>query len=181
MDRQNAPPEGAQCESSGMGLCPKPKPNQPPKLEFWLGPTPARAPQPQSGDFGFCTRTPLCSTYAVLSSSLELGSASQIDGCRKENIASQSWETYSASAQGSPPREGEGRPQGRARAAHTARFQPIVAILHPRSEPCFSSPLAGGDSTSCITHAILCLKTHWDFFLQFISAQGLKEMKGMRA
>ena len=32
--------------------------------------------------------------------------------------------------------------------AHAARFQPIVAILHPRTEPCFSSPLAGGDSTS---------------------------------
>ena len=32
--------------------------------------------------------------------------------------------------------------------AHAARFQPIVAILHPRTAPCFSSPLAGGDSTS---------------------------------
>ena len=32
--------------------------------------------------------------------------------------------------------------------AHAARFQPIVAILHPRAESCSSSPLAGGDSTS---------------------------------
>ena len=47
-------------------------------------------------------------------------------------------------------REGEGRLQGRGRAAHTARFQPVVAILHPRTEPCLSSPLAGGDSTSYV-------------------------------
>ena len=63
------------------------------------------------------------------------------------NIANQPCETYSASAQGSPPREGEGRPQGRARAAHTARFQPIVAILQPRSGPCFSSPLLQADKS----------------------------------